>query len=229
MNFLLHRHLAAAELSSEVAGLGAMLPDLWRMAHRRMRAREGLGEAFTAGKLSGPAVELQAGIEHHLAVDRTFHESSLFRDGEAELRRRFKASGVAVRHLGLFAHVAWELCLDGALLRREGLAPSLEGLRRAHLIAGENLWRVAAVHARQGLDVGPESPFATRLEYLFAELLESDWIPGYQHAEGIAYRLAGVRRRIGLETFSPADIEALALALEPGLELAEARLDDVYS
>ena len=31
MNFLLHRHLATEALASSGAGVGAMLPDLWRL------------------------------------------------------------------------------------------------------------------------------------------------------------------------------------------------------
>src|SRR5262245_14457660 len=38
VNFVLHHHLAARDLGSPAAGAGAMLPDLWRMADRRVRA-----------------------------------------------------------------------------------------------------------------------------------------------------------------------------------------------
>src|SRR3954468_14876389 len=38
VNFLLHHHLAARDLGSPEAAVGAMLPDLWRMADRRVRA-----------------------------------------------------------------------------------------------------------------------------------------------------------------------------------------------
>src|SRR5687768_1786649 len=64
MNFLLHRRLALDELGSRPAAVGAMLPDLWRMADRRVRAREEV--SFSEASLS----ELERGVAHHLEADR---------------------------------------------------------------------------------------------------------------------------------------------------------------
>lgn len=222
MNFLLHRHLAAEELGV-VAGVGAMLPDLWRMADRRLRARPGRGE----GAL-GLEAELSAGVEHHLAEDASFHRDPLFVEGERQLATAFRDARLTARRMGLLAHVAWELCLDGALLQMYGLDSALGGLRRGlELLEAENgepLARLARRHATRDLATHPDSPLHRRLEHLLDELLASDWIPGYQHPEGIADRLLGVRRRLGLEPLDPAQYQRLVLTLAPALDRARQRL-----
>ena len=43
--------------------------------------------------------------------------------------------GVRARRLGLFAHIAWEQCLDGALVRREE-ALSIENCARGSRARG---------------------------------------------------------------------------------------------
>src|SRR5262245_340267 len=117
MNFLLHHHTARAELGSAAGGVGAMLPDLWRMADRRVRPTASVTQ--TAGPCDSDDAfeEIQRGIEHHVAVDRWFHRAEVFRDGERMTRERFLAASARAPRIGLFAHVGWEMCLDGALVR----------------------------------------------------------------------------------------------------------------
>ena len=126
MNFLLHRHLAERDLGSPAAGIGAMLPDLWRMADRRVRPSRGVAaEAQDPTELA----DVLAGIEHHLRVDRWFHTAEAFVEGERQMAAQFRQAGVDAPKFGMFAHVAWEMWLDGALVRRAGLSDVLAGLR----------------------------------------------------------------------------------------------------
>src|SRR3954466_7384028 len=86
VNFLLHHHLAARDLGSPEAAVGSMLPDLWRMADRRVRAIR-RPDSDAEDRRVG---EVLAGIEHHLTADHWFHAAPVFLDGEeravAELR-----------------------------------------------------------------------------------------------------------------------------------------------
>lgn len=213
-----------------MAGLGAMLPDLWRMADRRMRARPRL-----AGDAPDPvADELLKGVEHHLEVDAWFHDHPAFLDGERELTQRFRAAGVGATKMGLFAHIAWELCLDGALLRRVGAEEVLDGLRRSLEKTREPdpdghgaLDRVALRHRPELAAPGRLDTFRERLDGLFERLAWGNWIPGYAHGPGIAARLGGVRRRVGLGAFEERDRALLGELFEEALDGAENRLDEL--
>ena len=123
MNFLLHHHLALRDLGRPEAAAGAMLPDVWRMADRRARARS--REPGADGGLLDPVSQ---GVGHHLAVDTWFHRAAVFTEGETATREALRQAREAPK-MGLFAHVAWELCLDGALLRRIGTESVLREVR----------------------------------------------------------------------------------------------------
>lgn len=214
MNLLFHHRLAWRDLGDVAAG-GAMLPDLWRMSDRTARAR-------SAVAVEGPAAcrQLLLGIEHHLAIDRVFHRSGVFETGLEPTRALLERGGWP--RPGLLAHPAFELALDGALLRREGVETTLERLRTslAHLDA-ERLQALGRAHQLSPLrESSRAEAFRARLSQLLGELKVGDWPRGYADPLGLAHRLAGLVRRLGLSP--PARIEPLAEVLD----IAQARLDE---
>jgi acyl carrier protein phosphodiesterase len=223
VNFLLHLHLAARDLGSPAAGAGAMLPDLWRMADRRVRARRVDTEALQEvdGEAHPEALEeVLAGIDHHLAIDRWFHADPVFLDGEREAAAVLREARLAARRSPMLAHVLWELCLDGALLRREGTGTLLDQVRRgtAAVARGAGM-RAAELHhfAHVAREESARAAFAARMDRILAELARGPWIEGYRSGAGIAARLQGVRVGVGLAPMDAADLERLA-------EIAEALL-----
>lgn len=229
MNFVLHHHLATTDLGSPVAGVGAMLPDVWRMVDRGVRPRTDVqlseDDAVPEDAVpddAGPEVRrLLAGVEHHLQADEVFHRHAAFVEGERRLTRAFRRAEIGAEKIGLFAHVAWELCLDGALLRRRGTDEILEELQRGvERAAGEALERTVRAHR----DELPDA-FDRRLEELLERIAWSDWVPGYAHGEGLADRLSGVRRRIGLAPLAGDDRRRVAGVLEEALDDAGPMLD----
>jgi hypothetical protein len=213
LNFLLHRHLAERDLASSAAGLGAMLPDVWRMADRRVRPSL-LVEAGEEGLLA----EVLQGVRHHLVVDEWFHKHSVFLVGEREAADRLRAAQLVARHAGMFAHVLWELCLDGALVRREGeraLQALREGVDRANGVASEAAER--AYFSRVERPPGERARFEERVGRILRELARGPWVLGYATGEGIAARIDGVRGRLGLGGMGREDLARLA-GVASGLE-----------
>jgi hypothetical protein len=208
MNFLLHRHLALRQSRDPGTGIGAMLPDLWRMADRRVRPCHELAD----GELATPVM---AGIAHHLDADRWFHRTNVFLEGERRLSEGFRSAGFAARRMGLLAHIAWELCLDGALVQREGLEPLLDGLRRD--LAAHAAPCAAAVEVHHfsvaGRTVAERQLFEVRMERLTTELARGPWIGRYASAEGLAEVLGAIRMRVGLSPLDEGDQARLASAL----------------
>jgi hypothetical protein len=221
LNFLLHRHFALRELGSEAAAIGAMLPDLWRMADRRVRARRSV-EPVDEASLG----ELLEGIEHHHAADLWFHKNEVFLEGEQRTTAALREAGASAARLGLFGHVAWEMCLDGALVRREGLARLLSALRPGLARTEGARARAAELHHFERREHAAEdrAAFEARLARLCAEVARGPWIEGYQHGEGITDRLSGVRARLGLPPIVGDDRERVAVALEPLCQDAERAL-----
>lgn len=210
MNFLLHRHLAERELASPNAGIGAMLPDLWRMADRRVRpARGGLrADSDTLG-------EVLSGIEHHVESDRWFHRAAIFTDGERRTAELLRGAGIGAPRIGMFAHVIWELCLDGALLRKVGLAATVDALRRGFAETDATSDEAAALHHWDRAERSAEerAVFELRMRRLREELARGPWIDGYQDGDGLALRVAGVRARLGFEPMTHEDRERLGEVL----------------
>jgi hypothetical protein len=214
MNFLLHRHLAARALEDPVAGYGAMLPDLWRLLDRRVRVR---AVPPVAPDASVPALAgLLGGIAHHLDEDAWFHRAPVFVDGEHRVAEALRALHLGVGHLALFAHLAWELLLDGALIRREGL-PAIRAAvahgadaARAHTAASLVLCHPAAA-AWEG---DAQRAFAARLARVERELLEGDWIAHYRDGQGVARVVSSVRGRLGLAELDAGQCARLGHALE---------------
>ena len=230
MNFLLHRHLAARALNSGAAGHAAMLPDLWRMADRRVRAT---AEAPAPGHGSTPLDhEVEAGIAHHLEADRWFHRSAVFTEGEAAVGERFRAAAFVAPRMPLLAHAAWELCLDGALVRHQGLAPTLALLSTGRDLLGDGATLRAA--ARHHFDRVPRSDaeraaFGGRMGDIVERLIDGRWVSAYTTADGVAAVLDAMRRRLALSGLGERDRRALAAALEPMVARADAALDGLLA
>jgi hypothetical protein len=225
VNFLLHRFLATRDLGSEIAGIGAMLPDLWRMVDRRVRPVSGATSSDAGDELS----LILSGIEHHLDVDRWFHSAEGFVEGERTMSERLRASRVDAPKLGLFAHVAWELCLDGALLRREGFDETLQSLRDGFAaVAGPPVDRAVSLHHFDRIDrpIEERRRFDQALRGLFAELAQGRLIAGYRTGAGVARRIEGIRLRFGFPRFAEPDRQRLgevfdAVASQADVALAE--------
>lgn len=215
MNFLLHRAFALREGLDPQAGVGAMLPDLWRMADRDVRARPGRGSDALA-----------RGVDHHLEVDRWFHRTDVFVYGERDLTRAL--ARLEVPKLGRFGHIGWELCLDGAWLRRE--QGGLEALRDDLTAVGvDGAVDAARAHGAEGLSDARQARFRETMERIF-QGLAGGWGDGYAEPERLAERIGGIRRRVGLGAVPadkhPALVELLGEHLERATEaLPQLELD----
>ena len=79
-------HLATAQGAGSVEQLGAMLPDLFTLYHRRMKSAALLREVPAVERASPWWKALQRGVRFHVDVDRRFHEHPLFLRGYRGLR-----------------------------------------------------------------------------------------------------------------------------------------------
>jgi hypothetical protein len=219
MNFLLHHHLAERDLGRAQAAAGSMLPDVWRMADRRARLRD----AEVA-----PHADLRSvsdGLAHHLAVDAWFHRAPVFLHGETAARAVLRRARDAPK-LGLFAHVAWELCLDGALLRRLGVERVLRDVRASVAAVRPDVHhRVAAVRVR--LPAADRAVFEARVDRILDAIGAGPWVAGYATAPGVVERLDGLRARLGFPPMSPGDRDAVAAGLERLAPEADAAFDAI--
>jgi hypothetical protein len=215
VNFLLHHHLATRDLGAGPAGIGAMLPDLWRMADRRVRARRDLPPRAHDAE---PALDaVLAGVSHHLEADRWFHADPVFAEGEREASRRIQAAGIVAPRSVMLGHVLWELCLDGALLQREGLDRVLAGVRESVAAAGATaLARAAEIHHFEIVTrvESERDAFTQRSGRIITELSRGPWIDGYQAGEGLAARLQGVRRSVGLAPMDDDDVQRMTVVAD---------------
>lgn len=231
MNFVLHHHFASRELGSGLGGVGAMLPDLWRMAHRRVVARPLPPRAGAGTSLDAILV----GVAHHLDVDRWFHRTEVFLRGERRAAEQLRRVGSErSRRLPLFAHVLWEMCLDGALIRREGFASKRAELARdiAEALSTAAFVEAASLHHFDHRDdVAPDqrAQFDARVERLARQVAAGDWIEGYQDAEGLCFRLAGVRSRLGFAPPDDAERRTWRDALSPLVDEAETSIAELMA
>jgi hypothetical protein len=222
VNFLLHHHLASRDLGRPEAAAGAMLPDVWRMADRRARVRGGDGEADEGGTAMRSVGD---GIAHHLEVDAWFHRSPGFLSGERAARDVLRRARGAAK-IGLFAHITWELCLDGALLRRVGTDRVLRAVRDAIAAVRPDVHhRVAASRVR--LPVADRAMFETRVDRMLDAIAAGPWVTGHTTAAGIVQRLEGLRARLGFPLMSPEDRDAVASGLATLTHLADAELGGI--
>jgi hypothetical protein len=226
LNFLFHHHLASRDLGHPVAAIGAMLPDLWRMADGRLKARESVDPE------ERPADEatrhLLRGIRHHLTLDALFHTSNLCRDGERRAAELLRASGVRGEKMVLLGHVAWELCLDGALLENLGLEKVKTALRQGIAALDPKNLRQTLLRHQPTLEAEPEvlQEAQERLIGLFHQLAWGNWIDGYRDGQGLVQRLQGVRRRVRLPPLDADDRQRAAQALDTLLDDARGRLEE---
>ena len=197
-----------------------MLPDVWRMADRRARAR---GRA--SGADGGGIGSVSDGVAHHLAVDAWFHRAAVFTDGETATREALRGARDAPK-MGLFAHVAWELCLDGALLRRFGTESVLRDVRVSVAAVRPDAHRLAA-ELHTGLEASDRSTFELRVDRILDAIALGPWVAGYATARGVVERLEGVRARFGFAPLSAGDRDAVAGALEALEHDADAGVDAI--
>jgi hypothetical protein len=227
VNFLLHHHLAGRDLGRPEAAVGAMLPDVWRMADRRARAKAGGGRRGEGPSRRGDVVRSVAeGIGHHLEVDAWFHGAPVFERGESAAREALRAGRGAAK-LGLFAHIAWELCLDGALLRRVGIEPVLLAVRGSIEAVRPDAHHRAAQAWLPELGAEDRERFERRVDQILDAIAEGRWVAGYATAEGIVERLEGLRGRLGFEAMAKDDREAVAAALQPLERVADVGLVEI--
>ena len=220
MNFLLHHHLAARDLGRAQAAAGAMLPDVWRMADRRARVRDGVSSDVPEATQS-----VSDGLAHHLAIDAWFHRAPVFLDGESAVREVLRRAREAPK-IGLFAHVAWELCLDGALLRREGSERVLGSVRDAvAAVRPDAHHRVAAQRVR--LPAADRPAFEARVDQILDAIGAGPWVIAYTTGSGIVQGLDGLRARLGFPAMSAADRDAVASGLQALAQRAEGSLDEI--
>jgi hypothetical protein len=201
-----------------------MLPDLWRMAHRHVRPAVGTVDSGGSARVG----EVLAGVAHHGRADAAFHRSDSFRDAERAMSRAL--AGVGAPRLSLFGHIAWELCLDGALVRREGGDLTREvrqGIASVlEVSAGEAAAATAArLHhaARRGSALPPL--FDERVGRMLAELERGRWMEGYARGDVVAERLDAIRSRLGFAALEGAARATLAALLDRAIERADAELD----
>jgi hypothetical protein len=221
----LHHHFAARELSAapraDLVAIGAMLPDLFRMARPRRHPHP--AESLSAA-LSDEHRALVRGCEHHMMIDKWFHASEAFVRGERELRHAFLIPESP--KLVLFAHAAWEMCLDGAWLRQattEERAPVREAAKAAPFVGA------VAEHegVTTGLDAASLASFDSRMKRILAAFADETIYLDYLDANGIARRLAGIRTAFGLGVPASETLEAWTRALEPFIDRADGALTDL--
>lgn len=214
MNFLLHAHLASQPEPCAETSVGAILPDLWRVAHRRARP-----------PLQGPlpvSPGIQRGLAHHAKADRWFHDHEALASGEALLLSLFQREQLTAPRLRLLAHPLWELCLDGALVRSRGASVWRRWL---HEIWHESTQARQQAHLAIAARLGPEGTlFVQRIARVECELLDGPWLDAYTHGEGLAWCLDAMRIRSGLPRVPADELQRLALALEETRPAAEQSL-----
>lgn len=222
MNFLCHHHLASRDLGCPEAAAGAMLPDVWRMAEPLARTRD-----LVTARPTGAVGSVTDGIAHHVAVDAWFHGAAVFTSGEIAAREALRRARGA-KKLGLFAHVAWELCLDGALLRHLGAEAVLDSVRASvAAVRPDAHHRAAALHTRP--DAFDRARFEVRVDRILDAIALGPWVKGYATASGIVERLDGVRARLGFPALSLEDREDVAAGLEALERAADEGLDAILA
>ena len=149
----------------------------------------------------------------------------MFTRGESAVRDVLRRATDSPK-LGLFAHITWELCLDGALLRRVGTQRVLEGLRGAVASVRPDVHHgLAATLVR--LPSAERPAFEARVNRILDAILAGPWVAGYATASGVVERLEGLRRRLGLGVVSSADRDVVADGLETLAPHADTSLDEI--
>jgi hypothetical protein len=181
-----------------------MLPDLWRMAARPARSRRGVKSSH----VSADVAAVLGGIDHHLQADRWFHDTPYFVEGEATMGTALReVQSAASRRLRLFAHVTWEMCLDGALVRRVG-AGDVERVLFQAIDGRDAAARTAAElhHGSARRAAGVEDGLFEGRMIRLLDAVGSFALPsGYADPAGVAMRLAGIRSAFGFAPPTPSE------------------------
>jgi hypothetical protein len=194
VNFVGHAAVAVWDEDDPRYSVGAMLPDLWRMA----------------GERGAPTVHddvVRRGVQCHHRVDAVFHDTAAFLELSSRLRHRLRAADVTRPATLATAHVGVELLLDGALLRR----PTVQR-HWARTVAAANTLPAAAIAWR---DAAPTRRFAE----LCANL--SRIAEGYHDAAGVTERVVRMlarRPRLRAADSDLPGISAALAALAPDVE-----------
>lgn len=106
MNLVGHLIVAERLGAGPASQLGAMVPDLVRLAGLR-----------TPAALPEP---LAAGVFIHHRTDDAFHQHRAFVAGSAKLRLRLMRAGLPSGAARAVAHAGWEMLLDGAIIANVG-------------------------------------------------------------------------------------------------------------
>ena len=204
-----------------------MLPDLWRIADRRVRALH-----VDHGDAEGALSEVLAGIDHHLDVDRWFHADAVFLEGERFTATLLREAAIDAPRIGLFAHILWELCLDGALVRSHGdTIPNALGAAFDAATRDSAFARAATLHhfGRVSRTEAERDAFDHRMHRIETELARGTWIAGYAHGAGIAERIDGVRARVGFAPLVDTNRTKLADVADALLDRARSVVDVILA
>lgn len=158
-------------------------------------------------------------------MDDLFHRGPILSEGEKIATRYLKEAAIGGEKVLLFGHVAWEICLDGALLRRFGLAAIKEGLRGELAALGPDALEAALRHHNPELAATDRRAADAAVLGMLHQLVWGQWIDGYLDGEGITQRLDGVRRRLRLAPLGVEDRRKCAGALDRLLVEADSVLD----
>ncbi len=208
-----------------------MLPDLWRMADRRVRP----AAAHVRERLETSDDEIVrnvlVGIEHHLEADLWFHDAPVFTEGERRTAAALRSAGTTAKKLTLFAHPLWEMCLDGALVRKLGAETVRKALEEGFRLTERATRTAVEIHHLAHVDDGESyrDELHARMNWLTNELSKGPWIKGYSEASGLVRGLEGIRRRFALPPFSVAERDALAAAIDTLTEGADAGVNEILA
>src|SRR4051812_41029834 len=113
MNLLSHAFMARAR-DEDLYLFGTSLPDLLPMYDRSLRVESLIKFLIQIDANYRP---LQDGIQHHLAIDRRFHSSTFFNNGQKKIRIGLQTiTDIPVKRFFL-AHILFEMLLDRFLLK----------------------------------------------------------------------------------------------------------------
>lgn len=208
-----------------------MLPDLWRMADRRVRTAPKRAAWELLGEVDEPTREVMRGIDHHLDEDEWFHDAPVFVEGERATIAALKSARSTAKKLTLFAHPLWEMCLDGALVRRLGADAVRSEVARGFTLSPEATQRAAHAHHFAHTDDGDtyKPEFEAQLTSITTALSTGPWIAAYASPEGLVRALAGMRRRFHLPPFPDDERDTIAAAIATLTALADRGVEEILT
>jgi hypothetical protein len=153
----------------------------------------------------------------------------VFARGEALVGEVMKT--LAAPRARLFAHATWELCLDGELVRREGVEPMLDAIHRGFSRADTVMIEAAEAHhfSRVERASSEREAFEHRMSRIVHGLLQGSWIAGYRSSRGVAERVSGIRVSLGLTPFGFEDRLRLSEGLDALVDEAARAVDEILA